>query len=153
MRTTAVGLLSTVVGGDPGDLWSWFYTQVSVQGVLNITGLTLLVILFSRDMILTKGQHERRVADLTKAKDDRYADMVREKDSRIEDILRNTGERYTDMRDSRDAYRDTADELENRNRTLTDAVVESNRSLGVAATALQSLDAVAHEGRDGGRPR
>lgn len=129
-------------GDQSGDLWSWFYENVTVQGFLNITGLTLLVVLFSRDLILTKGQHERRVADLMKAheeamqaKDDRYADMVKAKD-----------ESYSEMRASRDYYRDAVGSGQAQRQALIDQLMESNRGLQVSARALGALEQVLPNG-------
>lgn len=134
------------------DFWQWFTTNVSVDGLLNTAGLGLLAVLFARDLILTKAQHERRVADITKAHDLRIADMekahqaeLHAKDQRYEDMLGEKVERYGEMRDSRDDYRATAERYKDRNEALTDGVIESNKAMAVAATALQSLDRVAKE--------
>lgn len=128
-----------------GDVWSWLYQNISIQGILNITGLSLVVILFSRDLILTKGQHERRVGDIVKS----YDAQLQAKDDRYNDMLREKGERYSEMRESRDTYRDGSVALEDRNRELTDAVVDGNKALAVGFQALQSLEVIAQE--EGGR--
>lgn len=145
-------LLADVLTQNPTDFWQWFYTNVSVPGVLNVGGLGLLAVLFARDLILTKAQHERRVADITKAHDLRVADMERAheaelkaKDDRYEDMLAEKTDRYSEMRESRDDYREASTELQNRNVALTDGVIQSNKAMAVAATALQSLDTVAKE--------
>jgi hypothetical protein len=138
----------------PEDLWQWFSENVTVQGSLNIAGLTLLVILFSRDLILTKGQHERRVADLNtshaaelKAKDDRYNDVVAEKDARLADMVAEKDERYREMKESRNYYRDARLNEQSRVREVTEQLVESNKGLQVAARALGALEAaVPHAG-------
>lgn len=119
----------------PFDPWQ-ILDNATIQGTINIAGLSLLVILFSRDLILTKGQHERRVADLNKshaaelqAKDDRYNDMIAEKI-----------ERYVEMKESRNYYREARSNEQDRSRTLTDQLVESNKGLQVAARALGALE-------------
>lgn len=136
----------------PDDFWQWFYTNVSIQGILNTAGLGLLAILFARDLILTKAQHERRVADIVKAHDQRVADMERAhaaelkaKDDRYGDMLAERIDRYSEMKESRDDYRDAVSALQTRNVALTDGVVESNKAMAVAAKALQSLDSVMKE--------
>lgn len=147
-----IALYATADNAPPGDFWQWFATNVSVEGVLNTAGLGLLAILFARDLILTKAQHERRVADIVKAQDLRVADMekshaaeIAAKDERYNDMLREKSDRYGEMKESRDTYRSGGEELQNRNRELTDAVVDSNKAMAVAATALQSLDRVVRE--------
>jgi hypothetical protein len=139
--------------GSPTDFWQWFFANVSVQGMLNTAGLGLLALLFARDLILTKAQHERRVADVVKAHDALVANMkeahaaeLRAKDERYADMLSVTSERYSEMKESRDYYREAADELESRNAALTDGVIESNKAMSVAANALQSLENVVKEG-------
>lgn len=44
--------------------WEWFSTTASVDSMLTTLGLGALAFLFARDVILTKGQHLRRVQDL-----------------------------------------------------------------------------------------
>lgn len=139
-------------GQPPDDVWQWFYTNVSVQGLLNTAGLGLLAVLFARDLILTKAQHERRVADIQKANDLRIGDMekahiaeLKAKDDRYEDMLREKTDRYSEMKDSRDDYREAASEYHTRNVALTEGVIESNKAMSVTARALQSLDAVVKE--------
>jgi len=136
----------------PNDFWSWFYTNVSLDGVFNTLGLGVLAILFARDLILTKAQHERRVADIVKGYDQRIADMERAhaaelsgKDARLEDFKLGAGERYSEMKESRDTYRDGAEELQNRNKDLTDALVDANKAMAVSAKALDALDTVVRE--------
>lgn len=140
------------VYGNQSDFWQWFYSNVSVQGLLNTAGLGLLALLFARDLILTKAQHERRVADMVKAFDARVADMekahaseLKAKDDRFADMQAEKAERYSEMKESRDEYREAADELQTRNKALTDGVIESNKAMAVAATALQSLETVVKE--------
>lgn len=44
--------------------WEWITTTTSFDNVLTTLGLGALAFLFARDIILTKGQHLRRVQDL-----------------------------------------------------------------------------------------
>ena len=46
------------------NVWEWISTTTSVDNVLTTLGLGALAFLFARDLILTKGQHERRTSDL-----------------------------------------------------------------------------------------
>lgn len=153
-----VMLLLLAAGADvtvtppPADFWQWFYTNVSLDGVFNTLGLGILAVLFARDLILTKAQHERRVADIVKGYDQRIADMEKAhaaelagKDARLDDFRLVSAERYSEMKESRNTYRDGADELQNRNKDLTDALVDANKAMAVSARALDSLDTVVRE--------
>src|SRR5687768_1445187 len=146
-------LTDVLSGSGGGDFWSWFYGNVSIQGLLNTAGLGLLALLFARDLILTKAQHERRVADTVKAYEARIADAnvahaaeLKAKDDRYNDMLVERRERYNEMKESRDDYRDAVQEYQARNVALTQGVIESNKAMSVAASALQSLETVVKEG-------
>lgn len=63
------------------NVWEWITSTASVDNILTTLGLGALAFLFARDLILTKGQHLRRVQDLIAhherelaGKDDRIAD-------------------------------------------------------------------------------
>lgn len=99
----------------------WFAENVNVNAILNGLGLGALAFLFATDRILTKGQHERRVADLKTAHDRRVADIEKANDSRV-----------SDLRDARDALssalgheRDRADEAT----AATAAIAKENGAL------------------------
>jgi|SRR5690606_516879 len=82
--------------------WEWFTESASVNQVVNVLGLGALAILFARDLIITKGQHLRRVQDIHDAYEKRIADLlahhsreIAEKDARLQD-----------SRESRDGYKE-----------------------------------------------
>lgn len=140
------------VGGDAanGDIWGWFLQNVTVQGTLNITGLVLLVILFSRDLILTKGQHLRRIEDLEKGHGVLLAEIARAHEAeiaamqaRFDDVVRQMTERYAEMKESRDYYREARITVQEKNGVLVDQLVESNGALQVAARAFGAFEAAA----------
>lgn len=62
--------------------WEWLTTTSSVDSVLTTLGLGALAFLFARDLILTKGQHLRRVQDLVA----HHERELSEKDERIADV-------------------------------------------------------------------
>lgn len=143
------------------DFWMWLSRTLTVEGTLNIAGLVLLVVLFSRDLILTKGQHERRIADKEKshqeamaAKDDRIRDLEAAKvaalaaaDVRYNDMVAEKDSRYGEMRDSRDYYRSARLAEQTEKEELIGQLVDANRGLQVAARALGALEqAVPSEG-------
>jgi len=133
-------------GSDPTDIWQWFMANVTIQGTVNILGLSLLVILFSRDLILTKGQHERRVADISKNYFDRanereaaHDEAMLAKDERYADLLT----RYAEMKESRDYYRQSRIQEQDGKDKVVSALIESNKGLHVAARALAAFDQAA----------
>lgn len=142
--------------GGPLDIWAWFFQNITVQGTLNITGLVLLVVLFSRDLILTKGQHERRVADIKSGYDLRIEELnaahkaeLDGKDARYGDMLSEKVERYAEMKESRNYYRDGRRLERDTNRELVGQLVENNKGLAVAARALGALQEAAESMPEG----
>ncbi len=127
----------------PTDIWSWFLANVTLQGTVNVAGLALLVVLFSRDLILTRSQHERRVADIVKNYDERSAereaahdDAMQAKDDRYADLMA----RYAEMKESRDYYREARLQEPDGKREVVEALIRSNEGLQVAARGLAALD-------------
>lgn len=142
--------------GGPLDIWAWFFQNITVQGTLNITGLVLLVVLFSRDLILTKGQHERRVADIKSGYDLRIEELnaahkaeLDGKDARYSDMFAEKVERYAEMKESRNYYRDGRRLERDTNRELVGQLVENNKGLAVAARALGALQEAAESMPEG----
>jgi len=144
---------------DPTDLWQWFMENITVQGSLNIAGLALLVVLFSRDLILTRGQHERRVLDITgnyekrlaenaafhgsalEAMKTAHAEALAGKDARYSDLQA----RYDEMKESRNYYRASRLQEKDDKESAMSALVEANQGLQVAARALAALDQLAQQ--------
>lgn len=62
--------------------WEWISTTTSLDSILTTLGVGTLAFLFARDLILTKGQHIRRILDLQ----EHHARELAEKNSRIEDL-------------------------------------------------------------------
>ncbi len=60
------------------EVWEWV-SNVDPNSVLNTLGLGALAFLFARDLILTKGQHLRRIADLV----EHHQRELAEKDARL----------------------------------------------------------------------
>lgn len=97
--------------------WNWltdgFDLNSAVQGSLAL----LLIVLFATDRILTKGQHQRRVDDISI----NHGKLIVEKDLR-----------YAEMKESRDYYR----EARMVERDRADAVTEK---LGLIVTEYAEL--------------
>jgi hypothetical protein len=77
----------------PFDVGSWFAASVPAGALINGLGLGALAFLFARDIILTKGQHLRRVADIQTA----HIATIAEKDQRIADLKSAADNRITDL--------------------------------------------------------
>lgn len=91
------------------DFWDWMATNIPASTAINGFGLGVLAILFATDRILTKGQHTRRVADIEKG----HTLVLAEKDRA-----------YSEMRESRDYYRQARIEERDRAETVTEKLAE-----------------------------
>lgn len=116
--------------------WEWFTTTASVDSLLTTLGLGTLALLFARDLILTKGQHLRRVQDIVAAHEQRTADLVAyharalaEKDLRLADVI-----------ESRDGWKEAARLERERADRVTAAVGEMAESLTGIQHVLESLN-------------
>lgn len=105
--------------------WEWLTSTASVDSLLTTLGIGTLALLFARDLILTRGQHLRRVADLTAHHDRERV----EKDGRIDDI-----------RDSRDSWKEAARVERERADKATDSVGEMADTLKGILHVFESLD-------------
>lgn len=107
------------------NLWEWFTATASVDSLLPALGLGALAILFARDMIMTKGQHLRRVQDLI----DHHKREQTEKDFRA-----------ADLRESRDGWKEAARIERERADKATASVGDMADVMESILHVLQSLD-------------
>jgi hypothetical protein len=91
--------------------------SLSVSDIIQGSGLALIVVLFATRRILTIADHRSRIADLEKYQ----AAVLKEKD-----------DRYAEMRESRDAWKDTAGE----ERLGREKAEEGVRELGIELGGL-----------------
>jgi hypothetical protein len=103
------------------DVWQWLSASVPAGAVINGLGLGALAMLFATDRILTKGQHERRVADIQKGHDL---------------VLIEKAAQHTEMRESRDYYRDARLEERERANDATSKITELAEENGQLVTQL-----------------
>lgn|GEM_PF-6489684 len=110
----------------PGDFWGWVGGTLSVSDIVQGSGLAFIVVLFATRRILTIADHRSRIDD-----QDRYhAAILKEKD-----------DRYAEMRESRDAWKETAAEERRGRERAEDGVRELGIELGGLTThLLGSLD-------------
>lgn len=145
IASAALAVLA-VAAADPvlGELQGWLPV---VSGVGNVGGLGALAFLFARDLILTRGQHDRRMADAQRAHEAEVANLK----AYHEAIRAADAARYDDMKTSRDYHaaahdvdRARADGL---SRELSALALESAAFAGtVTAAAEQAAREVAHDG-------
>lgn len=114
-RTAAAPLLDEAQG-----LWP------IVSGTLNVGGLGTLVFLFASDRILTRGQSDRRIADLV-----RYHEAV------VEGMTA----RYDELRQSRDYHAKATDVQRER----ADAMSQRLAEVAIEAAALGGATVAAAE--------
>lgn len=108
-----------------------FFGPVTLQDLGQALGLGALVFLFATDRILTKGQHERRVADIVGGHDK---------------LIAIVSERLGEVTTSRNYYREALQE----EKTRADALAKHLAELGVeasqaAATTMTALEEAARE--------
>lgn len=116
--------------------WEWISTTTSVDTLLTTLGLGSLAILFARDVILTSGQHLRRVQDIVKAHDLRIADLLAHQ---LRELAEKDG-RIVDMGESRDGWKEAARLERERADKATAAVAEIASSLADIRHVLESLN-------------
>lgn len=106
IKSAAMNVLvrATSIGAAPFDVGSWFAASVPAGALINGFGIGALAFLFARDIILTRGQHLRRVADIQTAQDKADAEKDRahlaaiaEKDQRIADLKTAAENRVSDL--------------------------------------------------------
>jgi hypothetical protein len=105
------------------DVWEWLSATVPAGAVINGLGLGALAALFATDRILTKGQPERRVADIQKGHDL---------------VLAEKATQLGDMRDSRDYYREARLEERDRANEITGKLAELAHENGQLVNQLMT---------------
>jgi len=105
----------------------------------NVAGGFTLTALFATDRVLTRGQHERRVADMVKAHEKELASLHEYHAA----ILNEKDKAFDKMEKSRDFYRDAVDVHRGRADSATEALGEVSRELaGVTSQLLAAFDDV-----------
>lgn len=132
---------SEVANSLPPNLWEWFASTASVSDLVTALGLGALAILFSTDRIITKGAHERRVADLQK----HHERELTEKDAAHERERVAWASRYDELKESRDGYKEATKEERARADRATDALTRVANALDVNAHVLQAIEQLGQE--------
>lgn len=106
-------------------IWEWITSSTSIDSLLTTLGVGTLALLFARDLIITKGQHMRRVQDLVA----HHEREQLEKDARA-----------ADLRESRDGWKEAARIERERADKATASVGDMADVMGDILHVLQSLD-------------
>lgn len=124
-------------------LMAWLGQSVPAGALLNAGGLSALVILFATDRIMTKGQHERRVADSQKAHDaivenlqTAHAAALAELTAHYVTLSGVKDAAYAELKESRDYYRAARLEEKDRADKVTTQLAEGYDEYGRLATHL-----------------
>lgn len=151
-------LLSLTIDGstqDPSIVELWL-TPSTFESVLQLGGLTLLAFLFATGRILTKGQHEQRVADLVKyadaekeASDANHTRELQQMAAHHLEVMGEKDRRFDGMKESRDAWRDTARVQTERADQATMQLLESNELAALAVQQIQGIEAAARAASPG----
>jgi hypothetical protein len=118
------------------NVWEWVTTTLGAGELFTTLGVGTLAVLFATDRILTRGQAERRTADLK----EHHARELAEKDARL-----------ADAHSSRDGWKDVAlQERELRERAMSGTLEAATNAIVDTQHVLESLDA-AIDGREKAR--
>jgi len=117
------------------EVWDWFTSATSFDKVLSALGLGVLAFLFARDLVITRGQHLRRVEDLVKQYELRIAELIKHHEREAQEKDR----RYGDLVKERDYWRSAYTVQEERADKATDTLAGS---VEVTKAAIQALDAL-----------
>ena len=129
------------------DVWEWVTSTTSVDRILSTLGLGVVAILFARDLILTRGAHLRRVADIVAAWEQRVQDMLasweRERQALVAHHERELAEkdsRLSDMRESREGYKEATRIERARADTATAGMSELAPAMTSVLHVMESLN-------------
>ena len=112
-------------------IWDWITGTARVDSILSTLGLGALAVLFATNRIITKGQHEARVADLKGFHERELAG----KDERIDALD-----------ESRRYWRDAAESQRSRADKVTDMLGEFTELGRLSVHALTAIDEAATRG-------
>lgn len=132
--------------------WEWFTSTTPAGAVVSGVGVTVFVMAILSDRLLTKGQHDRRVADLLAARDKIIGNLKEAHAGAIAEIVKHHDKligvkdvAYSELKDSRDYYRVARLEERDRADKVTDQLAEVAELARLTNHLLGSLDEVAKD--------
>lgn len=127
--------------------WQQWLQPSTLDRMVQLGGLTLLAILFARGSIITKGQHDARIADLVKyadaeklASDESHKRELQQMASHHLELMSEKDRRFDGMKESRDAWRETSQTQTARADQATAQLMEMNELAGLAVQQLKGLE-------------
>lgn len=134
--------------------WDWFTATAPAGAIIQTLGLGVLAVLFATDRVITKGGHERRVADINAAHEKivaaaetTHAAAIAELVKHHEELVKVKDGAYAELKESRDYYR--AARIEERDRA--DKVTDQLAEVAELARLTTHLLASFNEAADGAR--
>lgn len=137
------------VATDPSLAEQWL-SPATLDRIVQLGGLTLLAILFARGAIITRGQHESRVADLVKyadaektASDANHDRELKQMATHHLEMKAEMDRRFDGMKESRDSWRDVARQQTTRADQATTQLLEANELAGLAIQQMEAVETAA----------
>lgn len=134
-------------------LYEWFISTTPAGAVISGIGVGAFIVAILTDRLLTKGQHERRVADIIVARDKIVTNLKEAHAAAIAELVKHHTElagvqdaAYAELKQSRDYYREARLEERERADKVTDQLAEVAELAKLTTHLLGSLDEVAKDG-------
>lgn len=143
-------LAAVTTAADDAAWWHQWLLPSTLDRVMQLGGLTLLAILFARGSILTKGQHDQRIADLKDysaaeraAEDERHKREIQQMASHHLEMMSEKDVRFDGMKESRDVWRESSRHHEARADMATTQLLEANELAGLAIQQMEAVETAA----------
>jgi len=122
---------SILAAAAPFDVWTYLGDSLPAGAVLNAVGVGAFVVAILSDRLMTKGQHLRRVTDITDAHKLAIAELTRANDqARIEltrhyeDLAAEKDRAYAELKESRNGYKEATQTERARADKVTDQLAQ-----------------------------
>jgi hypothetical protein len=136
------------------NVWDWFTSTTPAGAVVSGVGVAAFVMAILTDRLMTKGQHDRRVADIIIARDKIVTALEAAHAAAIAELVRHHDNlaavkelAYNELKASRDYYRQARLEERDRADKVTDQLAEVAELAKLTTHLLSSLDEVAKDTR------
>lgn len=125
------------------DLWTWITTTTSLNDLFATLGLGSLAALFAMDLILTKRQHERRMADVKDFYEKRIMDIT----AHHQEVAARQDEHYGELKEAHEILQEAYKEEQDRADKALSSAAESVEVVKTTNKFLQAFDETAKEAR------
>lgn len=132
--------------------WDWFITTVPAGGAVSAVGVGAFVAAILTDRLMTSGSHKRRVADIVAAHDLVVANLQSAHAHAIAELVAHHAtlsgvkdNAYSELKESRDYYREARLEERDRADKVTDQLAEVAELARLTTHLLSSFDEAAKD--------